>query len=429
MDLNFRLHPKQSDVFESKARFKVVPAGRRGGKTFLAKVMLISEGMRTEMNAASSDAKYDLCTGDCNVAYVAPTFKQARQIMWGPLTYALGEMKPSCSETDGVIRLPNNRKIYISGADNYDNLRGNKFSFVILDEFAQMNPSIWEYVLRPALMDVAGGCLFIGTPEGKNHFYELFLAAQKRHGWEVFQFSSSENPYIPKTELEDIALDMSDEAQAQELRASFTAAGGTSLKSEWIHCLDAAPGADGDLYMAVDLSGFEVIKKRHGKTLDDTAIAVCEAGTWGWYVHEIITGRWDVRETAVRILRAAQKYKPRVIGIEKGPLKNAVYPYLVDNMKRLGVFPPIADVTHGAKNKQGRIQWALQGRLEQGRLTFKPGAYMKQFREQAADFPNPMAHDDMLDALAYIDQVAAVNYHADDAVQDDFDFLDDVAGY
>ena len=94
-----------------------------------------------------------------------------------------------------------------------------------------------------------------------------------------------------------------------------------------------------------------------------------------------------------------------------------------------GVFPAIAETTHGSKNKQGRIQWALQGRLEQGRLTFKEGAYLSKFKEQAMDFPNPMAHDDMLDALAYIDQVATVNYMGDDAVMNDFEFMDDVAGY
>ena len=424
MDLNFRLHPRQSEVFSSDARFKVCAAGRRFGKTFLAKVALITEAMKT-----TNPEGISLDDGDCNVAYIAPTFKQARQIMWGPLMAALSPIKPSASETDGVIRLPNRRKMYISGADNYDNLRGGKYSYVVLDEFAQMSPDIWEFVLRPALMDVKGGALFIGTPDGKNHFYELFLKAANAQGWEAFQFNSEDNPFIDKGELGDIALDMSSEAQAQELRASFTASGGMTFKEEWINVLPRYPGDDGELFMSVDLSGFETIKKRHGKTLDDTAIAVVEVGTQGWYVHDIITGRWDVRETAVRILRAAQVYKPRVIGIEKGPLKQAVHPYMIDNMKRLGVFPAIAETTHGSKNKQGRIQWALQGRLEQGRLTFKEGAYLKKFKEQALDFPNPMAHDDMLDALAYIDQVATVNYMGDDAVQDDFEFLDDVAGY
>lgn len=425
MDLNFSLHPAQAEIFTDPARFKVVAAGRRFGKSYLARVMLISEALQTEKNGV------DL-TKNINVAYIAPTFKQARQIMWQPLLNDLAPMNPTYSEIDGVIRLPNGRKIYLTGSDNYQSLRGNSWSFVVLDEYANMDPEVWTAVIRPSLADAEGGCLMIGTPAGKNHFYETFLKAQKKKvhpDWSAFTFNSYANPYIEDSEIMAAIVDMPRDIAEQEFEASFSAFGGLVFKQEWITELDEPPGPDGEIYMAVDLSGFDDKKKSHGRTLDDTAIAVVEVGPWGWYVHDIVTGRWDVRETAIRILRLAQVHRPNVIGIEKGPLKQAIGPFLVDNMKRLMVFPAIADCTHGAKNKQGRIQWALQGRLEQGRLTFKPGAYLKKFREQAADFPNPLAHDDMLDALAYIDQVAVTNYHEDQTVVDDFEFLDDVAGY
>lgn len=425
MDLDFRLHPAQAEIFNSPARFKVVAAGRRFGKSHLAHVMLITEALKTSMNGV------DLTRGNINVAYVAPTFKQARTVMWSLLLNTLGDLTNSYSETDGVIRLPNGRKIYVSGSDNYDNLRGGSYSFLVLDEYAHMKPDVWTYVLRATLNDCRGGALFIGTPQGKNHFYELFLKAQHpvARDWEAFTYTSYANPYIEDDEIEDASQDVPAEIAAQEFRATFAAFGGMVIKDEWITELEEPPGPDGQLYMAVDLSGFDEKKKSYGRSLDDTAIAIVEAGSWGWYVHDIVTGRWDVRETAIRILRLAQQHRPTCIGIEKGSLKAAIQPYLVDNMKRLMVFPPIAEVSHGLKNKQARIQWALQGRLEQGRLTFKPGAYMKKFREQAADFPNSMAHDDMLDALAYIDQVAHVNYHEDQAVVDEFEPLDDVAGY
>lgn len=387
--------------------------------------MLITEALRTELNGV------DLTRGNINVAYIAPTFKQARQIMWSLLMNALAPMGVSSSETDGVIRLPNGRKIYVSGGDNVDSLRGNAFSFIALDEWAQMKPEIWTAVLRPSLNDCQGSALMIGTPMGKNHFYDLFLRAQqsKSKEWDAFSFTSYDNPHIDDSEIDAATEDMPAEIAAQEFRASFSSFGGMVIKDEWITELPEPPGEGGDIYMAVDLSGFDEKKKSFGRTLDDTAIAIVEVGPWGWYVHDIVTGRWDVRETAIRILRLAQIHRPNVIGIEKGPLKSAIHPYLVDNMKRLMVFPPIAECTHGAKNKQGRIQWSLQGRLEQGRMTFKPGAYMKQFREQAADFPNSMAHDDMLDALAYIDQVAVVNYHEEEAMVDEFEPLDAIAGY
>jgi hypothetical protein len=425
MNLDFHLHPAQSEIYLCPARFVVCAAGRRFGKTYLARVKLVTEALRDELNGV------DLCKGDINVAYVAPTHKMSRQIMWGPLMNLLAPMKPSANEQEGVIRLVNGRKIYFFGADSPDNMRGGSFSYLVLDEYAQMKPDTWSSILRPSLNDCAGGAVFIGTPAGKNHFFKLFTDAIEngRDEWEAFTFTSYENPFIRDTEIEAASLDMPSDIAAQEFRASFTAGDGSCLKDEWIKESDAPPEPRGDIFMAVDLSGFDERKRSHGKSLDDTAIAIVEAGTWGWYVHDIVTGRWDVRETAIRILRLAQNHRPVVIGIEKGPLKNAIHPYLTDNMKRIGVFPPVAEVTHGNKAKTGRITWSLQGRLEQGRLLFKPGAYLAKFRQQAADFPNPYAHDDMLDALAFIDQVAHTNYYEDQAVKDDFEPLDAVAGY
>jgi predicted phage terminase large subunit-like protein len=180
--------------------------------------------------------------------------------------------------------------------------------------------------------------------------------------------------------------------------------------------------------MAVDLSGFDVHKKSGGKTLDQTAIAVAEVGTFGWYVHDIVHGRWDVRETAIRILRTAQHYRPLSIGIERGALKSAIMPYLHDNMLRFGVYPSVTEVSHGGRNKQARIQWALQGLMEQRRLYFRPGAYMRQVREEMADFPNRLAHDDALDALSYIAQLATVPYNQEDQ-SDEWQPFDAVAGF
>jgi phage terminase large subunit-like protein len=80
-------------------------------------------------------------------------------------------------------------------------------------------------------------------------------------------------------------------------------------------------------------------------------------------------------------------------------------------MKRMRIFPHIEPLTHGGKNKANRITWAIQGRAERGRLVFKKGKDWKHFIDQFLDFPNPMAHDDLLDALSYIDQIATTNYN------------------
>lgn len=418
MDLNFRLHPAQAQIFASDARFKVVAAGRRFGKSYLARMMMLIEAFKTEKNGQ------DLT--DKKVLYVAPTQKQARDIMWNPLVNLIAPLNPRARETECIITLPNKREIHLSGADRPDTMRGSAYSYIVMDEYAQMKPYVWDEILRPALADVKGHALFIGTPAGKNHFFELFQKAHKWEDWEAFTYTTLENPHIDSSEIDAATRDMPAEFAAQEFRASFAASGGAVLKDSWVNVTDD-PG-QGDIYIACDLSGFGNSRSRGGKTLDETAMAVVRVHQGGWHCLEIIHGRWDVRETALQILKAAKKYRPMVIGIEKGPLKQAVHPYLNDLMRRLGVFPAIADCTHGNKNKQGRIQWALQGRLEQGRLTFNNGPYLQRLREQMADFPNPMAHDDLLDALSYIDQIAVTSY-IEEPEADYWEPLDAVAGY
>jgi phage terminase large subunit-like protein len=192
------------------------------------------------------------------------------------------------------------------------------------------------------------------------------------------------------------------------------------------------PRETGDMYMSVDPAGYEDVKgisQGRTKRLDETAISIVEVSNAGWYVHDVITGRWNVRETALRILRAAQKYKPRLLGIEKGALKNALMPYLQDNMRRLNVYPYIVELSHGNQKKADRIVWALQGRLEQGRLIFAPGEYLAKITEQLLDFPNPMSHDDMIDSLAYIDQIAVTPYDMRvNSEVEEWEALDPVSG-
>ena len=193
----------------------------------------------------------------------------------------------------------------------------------------------------------------------------------------------------------------------------------------------------GSWYITVDPAGFSEADASSSKyaNLDETAISAVKVGETGWYVGEIQHGRWDVRETAIRILRTAQKYQPVAVGIEKGSLKNALMPYLQDNMLRLNTFPNIAEVTHGGKKKIDRIVWALQGRLEHGRL-YVPNdpdlEWLIHLKDQMADFPNPLAHDDLLDSLAYVDQLATTIYRPDrfdSVLLDQWEVLDEVSGY
>jgi hypothetical protein len=376
---------------------------------------------------SENSAGYDVTTKE--VYYIAPTFEQAKKIMW-PKLKELGKLSSeggiieSTIENTAVMTLVNGRRISIKGADRPDSLRGVGLSYVVLDEYAFMKPDVWSMIIRPTLADVEGGALFIGTPDGKNHFYETFEYAKKhRPTWAAWQFDSLSNPTLNPDEIKQAieSSHMTAAAARQEFGASFSAGGGEILpESKWKY---SSEPTDGDYYIAVDLAGFTTegsVKKGQLKVRDEHSLAIVKVGTYGWWVKEMISGRWDVREIALRIIRAYIDTRPIKLGIEKGTLKNAVGPYLDDEMKRFNRYFLVWDLTPGGRNsggKQDRIRWALQGRLEKGRLSLNQegaqdlGSWQRKLVEQASDFPSPLSHDDLIDSLAYVDQLADVVYY------------------
>lgn len=416
-DLKVKLHDKQMEVFNSATRFRVVSAGRRFGKSRLAAWLMIIEALQST---------------DKDVFYVAPTFQQAKDIMWSLLKEIGHEVIASAHENTATLTLINNRKIYLKGSDRPDTLRGVGLKFLVLDEVADMKPMVWEQILRPALADVKGKALFIGTPKGRNHFFEMFKYAStgKDPEWQAFHYTSLDNPLIPASEIEAARTSMSSFAFKQEFMASFDAATSDLFKEEWLKFSEEEP-KDGDYYIAVDLAGFEDVASQamaRKKLLDETAIAVVKVSEDEWWVADIIHGRWDIKETALNILKAVDKYQPTAVGIEKGSLKNAVMPYLTDLMRQYRKFFRIDEVTHGNKKKTDRIIWALQGRMEHGKLVLNEGSWNNAFVDQLLNFPSSQVHDDLLDALAYVDQVAVVSYIGDD-YDDSWEPLDAVTGY
>ena len=425
-ELNFTLHPAQQQIFQSDKRFKVVGAGRRFGKSYLARVNLIVEALKSK-----NEFGYDLSDKACY--YIAPTFNQAKDIMWQALKQMAAPITKKIRENECILTLSNDRQIHLKGSDRPESLRGVGLSYVVMDEYAFMKEEVWTAIIRPTLADVRGSALFIGTPNGKNHFYDLFLTAEKdEDDWDAWTFKSLDNPFLDPKEVVLATKDMPLEFVKQEFEANFSSFGGTVFKED-MFVVEDRPSHGSDIYMTVDPAGYEDVKGiAQGKTkrLDETAISVVEVNEDGWHVFDIITGRWNVRETAVRILRTAQKYKPRMVGIERGALKNALMPYLTDNMKRLNVFPYITELTHGNQKKYDRIVWALQGRMEQGRLSFQEGEYLNKLFEQLLDFPNPLSHDDMIDSLAYIDQIAQARYDmGEDIGQSSWEPMDTTSGF
>jgi predicted phage terminase large subunit-like protein len=406
-DLNVQLLPWQQEVYSDPTRFKVVAAGRRTGKSRLAAWMLIINALQTDKG---------------QVFYVAPTQGQARDIMWQTLL-ELGHPVIAGSHINNLqIKLVNGATISLKGADRPETMRGVSLKFLVMDEYADMKPDVWEQILRPALADQKGQAMFIGTPMGRNHFYELYKYAElgddpTYKGW---HFTSYDNPILDAEEIDMAKKSMSSYAFRQEFMASF--------KEDWVK-FGEEPEV-GDYYIAVDLAGFEEVNKKRTKNtkLDETAIAVVKVSPDGWYVDNIIHGRWSLDETATKIFQAVRDYRPISVGIERGIAKQAVMSPLTDLQKRYGTFFRVEELTHGNKKKTDRVMWALQGRFENGYVSINKGDWNNRFLDQLFQFPDPLTHDDLVDSLAYVDQLAKVAYSYDYQI-DDHEILDVVAGY
>jgi predicted phage terminase large subunit-like protein len=178
------------------------------------------------------------------------------------------------------------------------------------------------------------------------------------------------------------------------------------------------------------LAGFESDRGNKTKRRDNSAIAVVFVDENGvWWVEDIAFGRWTLDETAERIFKAVEQYRPPAVGVEKGIAQQAVMGPLSDLMRRTARVFRIDLLSHGNQKKQDRILWALQGRLEHKRIRFKHGAWNTALVDEASAFPSQLVHDDLLDALSYVDQMAVVPYMSNLDVEDEYEPYDAVAGY
>ena len=207
-----RLSGPQWAIFNSPARFRVLNAGRRFGKTFLACTELFVRGQNKP--------------GSMNW-YVAPTYRQAEQIAWAqlkdmiPRGYIRGK-----NETDLRIELKNKSVIALRGADNPDSLRGVGLDFVVPDESAFQKREVWTEALRPALSDRQGSALFITTPAGYNWFYDLYCAAKGKPDWATFQYTTLDGGNVPAEEIQAARSELDERTFRQEYEASFESLSG-----------------------------------------------------------------------------------------------------------------------------------------------------------------------------------------------------------
>lgn len=317
------------DFHDRRERFAVMVCHRRAGKT-VASVNDLIKG------AALCDKP------NPRFAYIAPLYKQAKDVAWTYLRQGVAPLLKygaSINESELRVDLPNKGRVKLYGADNPDSLRGIYLDGVVLDEPAQIDPSLWPEILRPALADRQGWGVFVGTPKGRNAFYEIWRNAQKDQTWFTLLLKASETGLLPPGELEAARAAMTEQQYRQEFECSFYEPDVTQfiLNEE----VDAAlsRNADGDERPVV----FGLDVARFG---DDRTVLLIRCGN---RVHQIHSWRGiDTMQTAMHVAAKANEFRPDAIFVDGAGVGGGV----VDRMRELGY--KVVDVNAGSKALEDR---------------------------------------------------------------------------
>jgi len=207
----------QAEMHNKLKRWNVLVMHRRFGKTVFAVNHMIKHVLTCPLPRP-------------RVALVAPTFTQAKRISWDYVKYYAGVIPGvTFNETELRADFPNNGRIMLLSGENPDALRGIYLDLCVFDEYGMQNPRVWGEVVRPALSDREGSAIFLGTPAGHNHFFDILQQAREQDEegsdqwyWKIAK--ASETKLVKDTELEAAQLQMTPEQYEQEYECSFTAA-------------------------------------------------------------------------------------------------------------------------------------------------------------------------------------------------------------
>lgn len=224
-------HPEQIRLMTSSKRFRLVPAGRRSGKTERAKRYLVKSALEEAIAGQWPDYRYFAA---------APTRDQAKAIYWNDLKAMFPGwlLDGTPRESELCIRLKTGTEIWVLGMDKPQRIEGRPWNGGILDEYADMKPEVWGANVRPALADRRGWCWLIGVPEGRNHYYDLWqkYSDGSDPDWDGFTWKSID--IVDPAEIESARRDLDPLTFAQEFEASFINFEGRAYYpfEERVHC-------------------------------------------------------------------------------------------------------------------------------------------------------------------------------------------------
>lgn len=331
--------------------------------------------------------------------WVAPSFPVSK-VGWRMIRH-LARYRPGAKEHlgDRMVMMPGGGTVQVRSADDPASLRGEGLDKVVIDEVAHIRKfdEVWEQSLRPALSDRLGRALFISTPKGYNHFYELFKRAETSGDWASFQFPTSANPFIDPQEIEDARKDLPELVFRQEYLAEFVQLAGALFRREWFEIIEKAP--EGARYVRYwDLAAST-------KTTADYTVGGKVGLLDGWLiVADVVRGRLEWPD-AIRTIGSTAKVDGIAVtqGIEDVGVQKGMYQILMREPALVGLtFVPVP--VH--RDKLVRCgPWLA--RAEQGKVALVRGNWNAAFLDEVCAFPET-TYDDQVDTVSGAVQMLGV---------------------
>ena len=300
--LSYQPHKWQHELHEAQQyhRFCVLACHRRFGKTYYA--------INTLIYAALACPR-----PDGRFAYIAPYYKQSKQVAWDYFKRFCSEI-PNAMFNEAELRVdfPNGSRIRLYGGDNPDALRGIYLDGVVLDEVADMRPNVWGEVIRPTLADRQGWAVFIGTPKGVDLFYEIYMKAKTEKGWFSRTYRADETGIIPDEELAAARREMTEQQYAQEFLCDFTSSTGDTLIPVTL-AVEAANRTILDINVkgAVKVLGVDVA--RYG---DDRSVIFPVQGLKA-YEPSVFSGLSNT-DLALKVIDKIKSFEPDYVRVDAG---------------------------------------------------------------------------------------------------------------
>lgn len=378
-------------MHDNTARFKVLAAGRRWGKTRL--------GVNECLDVAFRGGR---------AWWIAPSYKLS-EVGWRPLRRIGARLGAEVRRVDRQILLPNGGEVTVRSADNPDSLRGEGLDFIVLDECAFISPGAWFEALRPALSDREGRAMFISTPKGRNWFWRLWTQGQVEGGktsggktsgeitqeWQSWRLPTADNPHIPRGEIDAARRSLPERIFRQEYLAEFIDDAGGVFRNVMAAAtaVELAQGQEGQEYVfGVDW----------GKHNDFSVIVVLNSAD-GRMVHFDRFNQIDYRVQVGRLMALADRFRPITVIAER----NSMGEPLVEQLIREGLPVQPFQTTNASK---AQIIDALTLAFERGEIEIlnEPQLISELQAYEAERLPSGMLrynapdgmHDDSVMALA-----------------------------